>query len=119
MNTKIELNYKGTDYVLEYNRAAVKILEANGFKASEIIDKPMTNIELMFQCAFIKNHPKTSVEVMSEILKDCPDKAHLLATLKVMIDETYDSLMEEKDSGNATWKVVDLSPKKDSESSQK
>lgn len=119
MNTKIELNYKGTDYILEYNRAAVKVLEANGFKPAEILDKPMTNIELMFQCAFIKNHPKTNMETISEILSACPDKNHLLATLKVMIDETYDSLLEEKDSGNATWKVVDLSPKKNSEESQK
>lgn len=115
MNTKIELTYNGVDYTLEYNRAAVKVLEANGFKADEILDKPMTNVELMFQGAFIKNHPDVKLTTIEEILKGCADKSQLLATLKTMIDETYESLLSEPDkseSGNVTWKTVDLSPKK-------
>ena len=114
MNTKIELNYKGVDYTLEYNRASVKILEANGFKIDELFEKPMTNIELMFQCAFIKNHPNVQLTTITEILNECPDKNELLASLKVMIDETYESLLSEPEdgkSGNVTWKTVDLSPK--------
>lgn len=113
MNTKIELNYKGIDYTLEYNRAAVKVLEANGFKINEFFDKPMTNIELMFQCAFIKNHASVQITTITEILASCPDKNNLLATLKQMIDETYESLLSEPegDSGNVTWKTVDLTPK--------
>lgn len=114
MNTKIELNYKGVDYTLEYNRASVKVLEANGFKIDELLDKPMTNIELIFQCAFIKNHPNVQLTTINEILNECPDKNNLLLTLKNMIDETYESLLSEpKDgkSGNVTWKTVDLSPK--------
>ena len=115
MNTKIELEYKGAKYTLEYNRASVKILEAQGFKVDELLDKPMTNIELMFQCAFIKNHPNTQLTTINEILNECPDKNDLLATLKVMIDETYESLRSETNSGNVTWKTVDLSPKKSEE----
>lgn len=114
MNTKIQLSYKGIDYTLEYNRAAVKVLEAQGFKADELLDKPMTNIELLFQCSFIKNHPNTQVNVISEILEACPDKTNLLASLKRMVDETYESLLAEPegDAGNVSWKTVDLSPKK-------
>ena len=114
MNTKIELTYEGVNYTLEYNRAAVKVLEANGFKAEEILDKPMTNVELMFQCSFIKNHPNVQLTTIDNILKSCSDKGKLLATLKTMIDETYESLLAEPetgDSGNVTWKTVDLSPK--------
>lgn len=120
MNTKIELSYKGVDYTLEYNRASVKVLEANGFDGTDILNKPMTNIELMFQCAFIKNHPNVQMTTIEEILKECPNKSELLATLKTMIDETYESLLaepEDGDSGNVNWKTVDLSPK--SEKSQK
>lgn len=112
MNTKIELTYKGVDYTLEYNRASVKALEAYGFKANELLDKPMTNIELMFQFAFVKNHPNTQLTIITEILEQCPDKKELLATLKQMIDETYESLLSDDNSGNVSWKAVDLSPKK-------
>ena len=122
MNTQIKLEYQGVEYTLEYNRAAVKALEANGFNAAEILDKPMTNIELMFQCAFIKNHPNTQLSVITDILSGCPDKNNLLVSLKKMIDETYESLLADPadgDSGNVKWKTVDLSPKKSEETSQK
>ena len=117
MNTQIKLTYQGVEYTLEYNRAAVKVLEANGFNAAEILNKPMTNIELMFQCAFIKNHPNIQLSVISDILKECPNKNNLLVSLKSMIDETYESLLAEPE--NVSWKTVDLSPKKSEDSSQK
>ena len=59
MNTKINLTYKGVPYVLEYDRMSVKLLEANGFNIEEFMAKPMSNIELAFAGAFIKNHRKT------------------------------------------------------------
>lgn len=121
MNNKIELTYKGVPYTLEYNRNAVKILEANGFREDEFIEKPMTNIELAFQCAFIKNHPKITQSEVSEIFNACPDKKGLVVALKTMIDECYTSLLDEPkgDEGNVVWKTVDLSPKKKVDESQK
>lgn len=121
MNTKIELNYKGVNYTLEYNRAAVKVLESQGFKSDELLEKPMTNIELLFQCAFIKNHPNAQITTISEILAACPDKGDLLVSLKKMVDETYESLLAEPegDEGNVVWKAVDLSPKKPDKKDQK
>lgn len=115
MNTKIELTYKDVNYTLEFTRASVKVLEANGFKVDEFLEKPLTNIDLVFQGAFIKNHSKTPVSVINEILEMCPDKNGLILTLKRMIDETYESLLAEPDKdheGNVTWKTLDLSPKK-------
>lgn len=115
MNTKIELSYQGKDYVLEYNRQAVIVLESKGFKLEEALEKPMTNVELMFQCAFLKNHPDTQVSLINDILRQCGDKSHLIAQLHTMINETYESLFAEPkdgESGNVTWKTVDLSPKK-------
>lgn len=114
MNTKIELTYQGVPYTLEYTRQSVAILEANGFKVEELLDKPMTNIELAFQTAFIKNHPRIQINTVKEIFDHCPNKSDLVVTLKKMIDETYESLLaepEEDVSGNASWKTVDLSPK--------
>lgn len=113
MNTKIELTYQSVPYTLEYTRETVAILEANGFKIEDFLEKPMLNIELAFQTAFIKNHPKVQINTVKEIFAHCPDKQGLVLTLKKMIDETYESLLadpEEDESGNVVWKTVYLSP---------
>lgn len=115
MNTKINLTYKDEKYCLEFNRETVKLLEKNGFKIDEFLDKPMNNIELVFTAAFVKNHPKIKQTLVDEIYKSCPDKTKLIVTMQQMIEETYDSLFAEplSDEGNASWEVVDLSPKKE------
>lgn len=117
MNTKITLTYKGIPYTLEYDRMSVKTLEANGFSIDEFIAKPMSNIELAFVGAFIKHHRKTKQDLIMEIFDKCPNKEELTKALINMIQETYNSLFEEPetDEGNATWEVVDLSPKKKSQ----
>lgn len=115
MNTKINLTYKGVPYTLEYDRMSVKILEKNGFNIDEFLAKPISNIEMAFAGAFIKNHRKTKQDLIEEIFSKCKDKDKLLGILSQMIQETYDSLLEEPsedDEGNASWEVVDLSPKK-------
>lgn len=114
MNTKINLTYKDEKYVLEYNRIGVKLLEENGFVLDEFLKKPMSNIELVFAGAFIKNHRKVSQSTIDEIFKKCPNKTDLIARLQKMIQETYESLFDEPDEeseGNVSWEVTDLSPK--------
>lgn len=116
MNTKIELEYEGKTYTLEYNRAGIKVLEAKGFDVEKFLAKPLTNIELVFQGAFVKNHPQTQLSTIEAILDGCPDKGSLIATLTNMVTECYESLLSEPngdDSKKVTWKTVDLSPKKE------
>lgn len=117
MNTKINLTYKGVDYVLEYDRASVKLLEANNFDINTFLTKPLMNVELAFSGAFVKNHRKVSQNLIDEIYKSCPNKDGLVNALLKMIQETYDALLEEpeENEGNAKWDVVDLSPKKSHE----
>ena len=118
MNTKINLTYKGETYTLEYNRNSVILLENAGFKLDEFLEKPMSNIELAFAGAFMKNHPKVNQNTIDEIFKSLKNKSGLITTLNKMIRESYDSLLEdpeEDDEGNATWEIVDLSPKKTSQ----
>lgn len=117
MNTKINLTYNGVDYTLEYNRMAVKALENNGFVYEEFTRKPMSNIEMAFAGAFIKNHRKVSQNVIDEIFRKCSNKEGLVETISTMITECYDSLMEEPDEneGNISWEAVGLEPKKNKE----
>lgn len=115
MNTKINLTYQGVPYCLEYDRMSVKTLEANGFVVEEFLKKPMSNIEMVFAGAFIKNHRRIKPSLVDEIYSKCPDKDNLIKTLSTMIEETYSTLFDEPvdgDEGNATWEVVDLSLKK-------
>ena len=109
MNTQVKITHNGVDYILEYNRFAVKRLEAAGFDIEEFLSKPITNVELAFAGAFLKNHPKINQSTIDEIFASCADKTGLIAVLQKMIDECYESLLAE---GNVTWEVVDLSPKK-------
>ena len=114
MNTKINLTWNGEKYTLEYNRATVRLLEQSGFVLDEFLKKPMTNIELVFAGAFLKNHKNLSQNIIDDIFEKLPKKTELMVTLQKMIQETYDSLLEEPnegDEGNAIWEVEDLSPK--------
>lgn len=118
MNTKINLSYKNVPYTLEYDRMSVKTLEANGFSVEEFVKKPMSNIDMAFAGAFIKHHRKTKQSVIEEIYNKCENKDALIETLITMIQETYEALFDEPvagDEGNASWEVVNLSPKKDHE----
>ena len=114
MNTKIKLTHNGQEYILEYDRTSVKLLESNGFKINEFLEKPMSNIELAFTAAFIKNHQKLSQATIDEIFAGLKDTTGLITMLAKMIRENYDALLEDSDdAGNVEWEVVDLSPKKD------
>lgn len=114
MNTKITLTHKGVNYTLEYDRMSIKLLEASGFKFDEFLDKPLTNIELAFAGAFIKNHAKVNQSTIDEIYENCKNKSDLIVVLKKMIDECYQSLLsdptDEGEEGNVTWEIVDSTP---------
>ena len=115
MNTQIKLTYNGITYTLEYNRQAVKALEAVGFNIAEFATKPMTNLDNAFAAAFMKNHPNVDAVTVDNIYAGCRDKMKLADTLLTMINECYDALLADPidgDKGNVSWEVVDLSPKK-------
>lgn len=107
MNTKIKFTYKDTPYVLEYNRYAIKAMEANGFSSSEFQKKPMINLELAFKGLFIKNHSRTSEKLIDEIYNNFKDKDKLIETIGKMINECYESLVDE---GNLNWDIEEITP---------
>lgn len=114
MNTKINLTYDGVSYTLEYDRMSIKMLEKAGFEYEAFLAKPLTNVELAFTGAFIKNHSKLPQTTIDKIYQSCSDKQGLIAALSKMINECYETLLSDPDdkSGNATWEVMDLSPTK-------
>lgn len=108
MNTKIKLTYNGETYTLEYNRNSIKLLEKSGFQYEAFLEKPLTNIELAFAGAFIKNHSKVQQSTIDGIYESCGNKQELIGVLSKMINECYESLLSdpEGEKGNATWEIV-------------
>lgn len=110
MNKKIEFNYEGKDYTLEYDRKSIKVMEANGLKIKEIEDQPLSMIEILWQGAFLKNHKNEKADKIQEIYEKISNKSDLNAGLISMFTETYTSLIgdseETDDSKNIEWKMA-------------
>ena len=56
MSLKIEFNYEDKDYVLEYNREAIKYMEQRGFSLDKFTDAPASMMDIAFEALFLKNH---------------------------------------------------------------
>lgn len=110
MNTKITFTYKDVIYTLEYDRNAIKQMEQAGLEINEFMRKPMLNVDLAFKGAFLKNHRSTKEKLIEEIYSSIKNKDSLIATLVEMMNETYETLLDEKsdDEGNIEWDIVGL-----------
>jgi len=102
---QINFDYNGKHYCLEYNREAVRRMEAAGFRPGESGATPMTELDMLWAGAFYKNHRKESSRVIEQLLDKMKDKVKLLESLRAMVAETYNSLMneDEDDEGNVEW----------------
>lgn len=108
MSKKIKFEYNKKEYVLEYNRYAIKIMEKQGFDAEAFTKQPMTMVEIAFEGAFIMHHSNVTKAEVQEIYDLFNNKMDLINQLIVMIQETYSSLFEENkkdDSKNIEWKA--------------
>jgi len=109
MNKKIEFDYKGVKYTLEYDRKAIEIMENNGLKIDEIKSKPASMISILWQGAFLKNHKKEKIEKIQEIYENIGNKSELNSCLSEMAIETYSVLLgdneDEDNSKNIDWKM--------------
>jgi len=114
MNTKIKVTYKDTPYILEYNRAAIKEMEASGFTFDGFKERPMTNIDIAFSGLFFKNHRNTKESTIREIYSLLSNKSGLIETMTTMIAESYESLFDDNssDEGNIAWEIVGTKPTK-------
>lgn len=105
--SQINLDYKGKKYVLEYTRETVKTIEKLGFSFDKYSENPMTQIPIVFNGAFLKNHKFMKNDEIQEIYDSLKDKQKLMEGLLSMISDCYTSLMDDSNNeGNATWEIV-------------
>lgn len=102
----IKIEYK--DYVLEYNRNSIKQLEARGFNFTKMQETVVTNMELLFWGAFLKNHNKIKLEKANEILDEMQaegyDLSELLEVLMEMIQEAIPFV--QKGKGKKKFSII-------------
>ena len=107
MAKKLEFNYQGKDYTLEYTRESVKQMEREGFVANDIISKPMLTLPRLFAGAFKAHHKydvkQKQIDEMFDLFKN---KDALIEKLAEMYHEPFEALMDDSDSGNAiAWEA--------------
>lgn len=105
MSKQLSFSYKDKEYVLEYTRKSVEMMEKHGFVASDIQEKPMTTLPALFAGAFLANHRYIKQEVVDEIFSKLTNKSELIGKLAEMYNEPLMTLIDEPDEaeGNLSW----------------
>ena len=107
MAKKLNFEYKGKEYTLEYTRESIKQMEREGFVASDIATKPMNTLPQLFAGAFKAHHKfDTKQKQIDEIFSMFKSKNALIEKLAEMYAEPLEELMDDSDEGNAiAWEA--------------
>lgn len=105
MGKQLTFTYNDKEYCLEYTRKSVEMMEKNGFRASDIDDKPMLTLPALFAGAFLSKHRYEKQSVIDEIFSKMTDKVELIGKLAEMYNEPIMTLIDEPDEaeGNLKW----------------
>jgi hypothetical protein len=105
MAKQIIFTYEDKEYTLEYTRRTIKQMEAEGFVANDIDNRPMTLLPALFAGAFKAHHRFVKQEVIDKIYAAMPNKEDLIGKLAEMYNEPIMSLMDEPEdaAGNVEW----------------
>ena len=108
MAKQIRFEYKGQEYILEFTRKSIEMMERQGFVAGDIVEKPMTTLPALFAGAFLAHHRYVKKELIDEIFSKMTDKEELIRKLAEMYNEPIMALMDEpnpNDEGNVKWEA--------------
>lgn len=98
MAKRIEFDYEGRHWIMEFNARTVKEVQSSGFKAEEISDKSLIMLPLLFRGAFLMHHRGTKTDVLDKIMQNMGNKEELYAKLIEMYNEPVEALIEEPDA---------------------
>lgn len=107
MAKTLTIKYNDSEYTLEFTRKSIEILEKRGFKISDIQDKPVSTLPMLFAGAFIAHHKFAKPEVIDEIFSKLKNKEELLGKLAEMYNEPILAMMDEPEEseGNLDWET--------------
>lgn len=117
--TRIEFDFKGEHYILEYTANSLKKMERAGVKLSKLDEMVFSAQEIIFRGAFYANHPTTPERTIHEIYmalkrteedsettydEDGREVDELTEVLVEMLQEATDEITGR--GGNVSWKVT-------------
>lgn len=103
MAKTINFTYEDKDYVLEFSRNSIRLMEQRGIVPDDIVTKPMSILPELFAGAFIKNHPTTKRAKIDEIYSMMHDKKTLVEALIELYNDPIEALLDEPTEGNVEW----------------
>ena len=107
MAKTLTIKYNDSEYTLEFTRKSIEILEKRGFKITDIQDKPVSTLPMLFAGAFIAHHKFAKPEVIEEIFSKLKNKEELLGKLAEMYNEPILAMMDEPEESdvNLDWET--------------
>ena len=105
MAKQLRFTFGDKEYVLEYTRKSIEIMEKKGLVASDIDTKPVTVLPALFAGAFLANHKYEKPEVIDKIYSKMTNKQELIGKLAEMYNEPIMALVDEPEEseGNVSW----------------
>lgn len=119
--TRIEFDYEGQHYRLEFTAASLKRMEREGVKLAKLDDMVVSAPETLFRGAFYANHPtvnskkagaiykalkRTAEDTEPELDEDGRETDALNDALAQMLSEAVDELNGRGEKGNVSWTVT-------------
>lgn len=103
--SKIQFEYEGKKYTLEFDRSTVAAAEQTlGVSMQGVRELRITMFPLLFQAAFLKHHRRVDPKLIDEIYECMPNKQELFMALGEMYAENIESLVKEPPKGKAiSW----------------
>ena len=102
MAKTITLAYEDKEYILEFSRETITMMEKSGFDLGKINNKPLSVIKDLFAGSFKKNHSSVTSRKIDEIYKCVGDLDGITERLVEMYNEAITSL-EDEDSKKVQW----------------
>jgi hypothetical protein len=103
----IKISKDGKEYILEYDKEAIVIMEKKGFNLQNVDGQTMNMYPLIFQGAFYKNHKYMKSAEIDEIFNNISNRRELMSKLMEMIADQYQELIGDNgDKGNLGWESI-------------
>lgn len=99
MAKTITVEYEGKAYTLQYTRESIETMEKQGFRISELADKPMTVLPALFEGAFIAHHRFVKKDIVRGMFAMFSNKQDLIQRLAVMYNEPIEAMLDEPEEG--------------------
>ena len=105
MGKTISFKFEGKDYVLEFNRKAIEMMERRGFIAEDAVKTPLTSLPVLLNGAFQMHHKGITLETKNKILDILKDTTGLIGKLMEMYNEPIVALIDDTDEKNIEWEA--------------